>query len=169
MIFVFPTYTEAKLFITLSPLSQVEICGVGLVACAAVVSKIAHENSGEVIVLAGIAGTYLESRVAIGEVVEVVEEHTQELPEKYQVCYKNPQYFSHLRAVKSNSVNSPVHFSELNIENMEGAAMFAICRKLGVRCAEIRAISNRVGDDFSEWSTHEAIEALTAELLKIVK
>jgi nucleoside phosphorylase len=47
---------------------------------------------------------------------------------------------------------------------MEGAAFFAVCRAAGVCCAEIRAVSNRVGDDFSLWRIDEALAALTAAL-----
>jgi adenosylhomocysteine nucleosidase/futalosine hydrolase len=56
-----------------------------------------------------------------------------------------------------------------DIENMEGAALFAAAESLGLRVAEIRAISNRVGEPFAEWRVEEALEALAEVLSNIEK
>ncbi len=70
-----------------------------------------------------------------------------------------------LRGVASNTVHGRgCEAGEASIENMEGAAFFAVCRAAGVCCAEIRTVSNRVGDDFSLWRIDEALAALTAAL-----
>jgi nucleoside phosphorylase len=53
------------------------------------------------------------------------------------------------------------------IENMEGAALFAMAEAVGFRAVEIRAISNRVGESFDEWHIDDAIAALAAELKRI--
>jgi adenosylhomocysteine nucleosidase/futalosine hydrolase len=52
---------------------------------------------------------------------------------------------------------------------MEGAALFAAAESLGLRVAEIRAISNRVGEPFAEWGVEEALEALAEVLSNIEK
>lgn len=53
------------------------------------------------------------------------------------------------------------------VENMEGAAFFAVCEALGVACCQIRAISNYVGEPFEKWAVDEAVENLTAKLTQI--
>ncbi len=172
MIFIFPTELEAQRFRVLSPESRIEISGVGLAACGAMVAKLAMENPCEVLILAGIAGSYDLDQVSLCEVVEVVEEAIEELPEKFSARYENDALFEGLKAVRSNSVNGTLcglgHRSKMSqIENMEGASLFATCSALGVRCSQIRAISNRVGDPFERWSVDEALEALTTKLIEI--
>ena len=53
------------------------------------------------------------------------------------------------------------------IENMEGAAFFAVCEALGVACCQIRAVSNYVGEPFGRWAVEQAVENLTATLTQI--
>ncbi len=53
------------------------------------------------------------------------------------------------------------------IENMEGAAFFAVCEALGVACCQIRAVSNYVGEPFGRWAVEEAVENLTGKLTQI--
>lgn len=53
------------------------------------------------------------------------------------------------------------------VENMEGAAFFAVCEALGVACCEVRAVSNYVGEPFGEWAVGEAVENLTEKLTQI--
>ena len=165
MIFIFPTYEEAEPFVALCPTARVEVSGVGMAACGAVAARIIRENPDEMFILAGIAGTYDTRHARVCEVVEVTEERIGELPVAYQLNYKNKPKFPTLRGVTSNTVSIPAQFSSMAIENMEGAAFFAVCRELGVRCAQIRAISNRVGEPYSTWWVAEALEAL-AEVLK---
>ena len=48
------------------------------------------------------------------------------------------------------------------IESMEGAAVFYVCKMEDIPVIQIRAISNYVGvRDRHSWKTEEAIEALT--------
>jgi uridine phosphorylase len=54
-----------------------------------------------------------------------------------------------------------------DIENMEGASLFAMSEAIGFRAVEVRAISNRVGDSFDKWAVDEAVTALANELKKI--
>ena len=46
------------------------------------------------------------------------------------------------------------------IEQMEGAAVAAVCEAFSVEYLHLRAISNRVSDERKAWRTAEAIEAL---------
>ena len=50
---------------------------------------------------------------------------------------------------------------------MEGAALFALAQAEGVRCGEIRAISNHVGEERSEWNIDLALENLTNTILDL--
>ena len=167
-IYLFPTEAEAEVFCRLSPDSKVVISGVGMAATAATVLRLMGEGvvrSDDRIILAGVAGTYGD--IALCEVVEVVEERCSELPERFQQSYRVAPTTS-LRRVVSNTVHgkySPILGA--SIENMEGAALFALAEVMGFRAVEIRAISNRVGESFDMWRLDEALEALANELKKI--
>ncbi|MBQ3026966.1 MAG: hypothetical protein IJD27_05505, partial [Alistipes sp.] len=53
------------------------------------------------------------------------------------------------------------------VENMEGAALFALAEAEGVRCGEIRAISNYVDEERNEWNIDLALERLTKTILNL--
>lgn len=53
------------------------------------------------------------------------------------------------------------------VENMEGAAFFAVCEALGVACCQVRAVSNYVGEPFDGWAVEQAIGNLTEKLTQI--
>lgn len=167
-LYLFPTELEAKPFRTLCPDAEVVISGVGMVATAATLLRLMGEGvirSNNRVILAGVAGTYGD--VEVGRVVEVVEERCSELPERFQRSYRVEPSTS-LRRVVSNTVHgkySPILGA--SIENMEGAALFAIAEVMGFRAVEIRAISNCVGENFDMWRLDEALEALANELKKI--
>ena len=103
--------------------------------------------------------------MAVGEVVEVVSEECVELPQRFRSPYKQSQPYTSLRRVRSNTVHTMQSSSRgADIENMEGAALFAMAEVLGYRAVEVRAISNRVGDSFDKWAVDEAVTALAIEL-----
>lgn len=165
-IFLFPTELEARIFCELCPEVEVVISGVGMAAMAASLARISSEQSlaGRVVILAGIAGCY-EHRCDIGEVVEVKSEVVSELPERFRKEYR-VEPFTNLRGVASNTVSRcNAESCGADIENMEGAALFAIAEALGFRAVEIRAVSNVVGDDFAKWN----IELATHNLAKVLK
>lgn len=54
------------------------------------------------------------------------------------------------------------------IENMEGAAFFAVCAALGVRSAQVRGISNLVGEARSQWCIGAAAEAAARALIDVL-
>lgn len=167
-IFLFPTELEAAPFRELRPAARVVISGVGLVATAATLAALSREGSlqSSRVVLAGTAGTY-DERVAVGEVVEVVEECCSELPTHFRQSYAvRPS--TGLRAVRSCSVHRTGGDSlGAEIENMEGAALFAMAEVLDFEACEVRAISNRVGEPFGSWRVDEAIAALARTLITI--
>jgi nucleoside phosphorylase len=59
------------------------------------------------------------------------------------------------------------HGDGAEVENMEGAALFAVAEALGLKVMQIRAISNHVGDSFAEWVVDDALEALAIKLLEL--
>ena len=159
-IFLFPTELEARAFCGVCPDAEVVISGVGMAETAATIARISASKS-----LAGIAGCY-EHRCAVGEVVEVVSEVVSELPERFRQSYR-VEPLTHLRGVASNTVSRCNAAScGADIENMEGAALFAMAPIMGFRAVEIRAVSNVVGDDFSKWNIALATENLAKTLKK---
>ena len=165
-IFLFPTELEARTFCELCPEVEVVISGVGMAAMAASLARISSAQSlaGRVVILAGIAGCY-EHRCDIGEVVEVKSEVVSELPERFRKEYR-VEPFTNLRGVASNTVSRCNDAScSADVENMEGAALFAMAPMMGFRAVEIRAVSNVVGDDFSKWNIVLATENLAKTLM----
>ena len=109
------------------------------------------------------------SNVAVGEVVAVTEERVAGLPERYADLYRPTLLPKGLRTAVSNSVvQCGAEAAGAQIENMEGAAFFAVAAALGIPAAEVRAVSNRVGESFAAWRVEEACEALARELERIV-
>ena len=52
---------------------------------------------------------------------------------------------------------------DVDVESMEGAACFSICRAFGMPCFEIRAVSNIATDrDKSTWRIPDALRALSS-------
>ena len=170
MVYIFPTELEAKAFRALCPNAEIVISGVGMVATSAAIASLdrrKHLLPSDVVVLAGIAGAYGDS-VAVGEVVEVVSEECVELPERFRRAYVQSQPYTSLRGVRANTVHTMQRVSHgAEIENMEGAALFALAEVTGFRAVEVRAISNRVGESFDKWSVDEAVEALARELKRL--
>lgn len=166
MIYLFPTELEAKCFRALCPDAKVVISGVGMAATSAAIATLGC-RAEDVVVLAGIAGTYGDS-LAVGSVVEVVSEQCVELPERFRRTYRQTEPYTSLRGVKSNTVHTMQSESHgADIENMEGAALFAMAEAMGFRAVEVRAISNRVGEPFEKWAVDEAVTALAKELKKL--
>ncbi len=170
IVFLFPTEMEAKLFRTMCPDAEVVICGVGMAAAAATMAQlVAAGGAVDCVLLAGIAGSYDLNDVAMNEVVEVSVEQIEELPDRFRERYVVEPQFG-MRTVSSNSVNrSNFRGATAQIENMEGAAVAAICERMKINFSEVRAISNLVGDGIEKWSVESAIETLTQRLLMIYR
>ena len=158
---LFPTAGEAEAFRRRCPGVAYRITGVGPAAAAAATARAIVDERPDLLLLAGIAGVYPASEVAVGEVVAVAEERVEGLPERFAV--------PGLRTAVSNSVaRSGAAPAGAEVENMEGAAFFAVAAALGVPAAEVRAVSNRVGEPFGVWRVADACEALARELALLV-
>ena len=154
---LFPTAGEAEAFRRRCPGVAYRITGVGPAAAAAATAR------------AIVAGVYPASEVAVGEVVAVAEERVEGLPERYADVYRPTFAVPGLRTAVSNSVaRSGAAPAGAEVENMEGAAFFAVAAALGVPAAEVRAVSNRVGEPFGVWRVADACEALARELALLV-
>ena len=168
---LFPTAGEAEAFRRRCPGVAYRITGVGPAAAAAATARAIVDERPDLLLLAGIAG------VAIGwigeqtgrEVVAVAEERVEGLPERYADAYRPTFAVPGLRTAVSNSVaRSGAAPAGAEVENMEGAAFFAVAAALGVPAAEVRAVSNRVGEPFGVWRVADACEALARELALLV-
>lgn len=166
---LFPTAGEAEAFRRRCPDVACRIAGVGPAAAAAATAWAIVDDRPDLLLLAGIAGVYPASDIAVGEVVAVAEERVEGLPPKYADTYRPTFAVSGLRTAVSNSVvRSGATPAGAEVENMEGAAFFAVAAALGVPAAEVRAVSNRVGEPFGVWRMTEACEALALALARIV-
>ena len=160
---LFPTAGEAEAFRRRCPGVAYRITGVGPAAAAAATARAIVDERPDLLLLAGIAGVYPASEVAVGEVVAVAEERVEGLPERYADVYRPTFAVPGLRTAVSNSVaRSGAAPAGAEVENMEGAAFFAVAAALGVPAAEGRAVSNRV------WRIADACEALARELALLV-
>ena len=170
VLYLFPTEFEAAPFRVLRPQAEVRIVGVGMSQAAATLSRIISEEQPERVVLCGIAGA-CDERLKVGGAVEVVTDCEMGLPKAYAESYK-PCRCTELPEVEAFTVSRcgaslecGARESEVPaIEQMEGAAVGAMCRAWGVEYSHLRTISNRVGDARPLWRADEAVEHL-AEVL----
>lgn len=173
-LYLFPTEFEAAPFKALAPLAEVRIVGVGMAQTAAALSRVLATEHPQRVVLCGIAGA-CDERLEVEQVVEVVEDIEMGLPERYNITY-TPQRYSSLPAVRAYTVSrcgATLEWSKgargeeeslPTIEQMEGAAVGALCREWGVEYSHLRAISNRVGDSREQWRAVEAAQGLARML-----
>ena len=166
MIFLFPTELEAARLRERCPDLDIRICGIGAVETATEVARILRTEH-KPLLLCGIAGAY-DHTLQKGDVVAVMEERFAYLSTGYNRSYLASLVVDDLPMVRSNTVS---HCSQeangAEIENMEGAALFALAEAEGVRCGEIRAISNYVGEERDEWEIELALENLTNTILDL--
>jgi futalosine hydrolase len=147
------------------------ITGVGMVATAFALGKHLSTNKYDLAVNLGIAGSFDRS-IALGEVVEVTEDHLSELGAEDddtflpietlgfgEGIFKTDTRLSayadiNIKQVTAITVNT-VHGHEPSIkkltnrmrpqlESMEGAAFFYACKQAGIPYLQIRAVSNYV-------------------------
>ena len=101
---LFPTAGEAEPFRRRCPGVAYRITGVGPAAAAAATARAVVDERPDLLLLAGIAGVYPASEVAVGEVVAVAEERVGGLPERYADVYRPTFAVPGLRTAVSNSV-----------------------------------------------------------------
>lgn len=181
-----PTEQEAASLADLPAHVQVVVSGVGMVRTATAVVREAALSPGAVFILAGIAGAYPDSGLRPGDCVVVGHERVADqgafrggrFQPLYTACYDSPLAGGgrSLPVVVSNSVDvggadfvlADSAAGGAHIENMEGAAFFAVCRELGVPFIEVRAVSNITTDSRQMWRIGEAVDALAAAVKKII-
>jgi futalosine hydrolase len=145
------------------------ITGVGMAATAYALGKNLAINQYDIAINLGIAGSFGRN-IALGEVVEVVEDRFSELGAEddeafltidqlgfgesaFRSSYELPESLG-IKKVSAITVNT-VHGNEASIqklasrinpqlESMEGAAFFHACKQAGIPCMQIRAVSNYI-------------------------
>ena len=156
---IFATEAEAAPIRALRPDLDICICGVGLVESGAAMARIITEQRPDAVLLCGIAGAY-DASLAVGDVVSVVTEQTATLPAIYRKSYSATLQLP-LPEVVSNSVMTVgAEPCGAQVENMEGAAIFAICAAHNIPCGQIRAISNYTTDSREQWNIPLALKSL---------
>jgi futalosine hydrolase len=148
------------------------ITGVGMVATAFALGKhLATNHQYDLAINFGIAGSFDRS-IALGEVVEVVEDKLSELGAEDDEAFLpietlgfgesvfntdtrlwsyTDQQLKQVTAITVNTVHGHEHSIQKltgriqpQLESMEGAAFFYACKQAGVPCLQIRAVSNYV-------------------------
>ena len=163
---IFATEGEAVQIRALRADLDIAICGVGAVETALSVAKIIESKRPEAVVLCGIAGAY-DKTLKVGDVVSVVTENTASLPAIYRKSYSATLELPLPEAASNTVMAVGAEAAGAEVENMEGAALFALCNHYGVKCAQIRAISNYTDDCRSAWDIPTALEALTATINRL--
>ena len=167
MILLLPTELEAAPFRAICPDVEVVVCGVGMAQTAACVARLLADGHRSFL-LAGIAGAY-DQTLAKGEVVAVAEERVAGLPMQFDRTYRATILPEGLQVVRSNTVSAcGADAQGAEVENMEGAALFALCEEFGAECCEVRAISNRVGEPREEWDVPTALKNLAHAVRQII-
>ena len=181
--------TSDEIIKELFPNAEILISGVGMVNTTYGLTKDLSVNSYDLVINMGVAGCF-NPTVKIGDVVEVVEDCFSEIGFENGVKFEEFSDFeitntfkvegkTNLQKVKGITVNT-VHgnedsiariISRLNpdVESMEGAAIFKVCKEFAVPCMQIRAISNKVEKRNREnWNMSLAIQNLNTTVQQII-
>jgi futalosine hydrolase len=171
------------------------ITGVGMVATTYNLTKVLRTASFPYIINVGIAGS-LDKNLALGALVEVTKDHFSELgaEDKDQFLAIEDLGFGqsvwHGRALAGLETGLPqvegitvntVHghepsiarvlarYPQVQVESMEGAAIFYVCAAEEVPCFQVRAISNYVEErDRNRWNIPVAVQNLNNWLMKFL-
>ena len=172
-LYLFPTREEAAELLTrradLKP--QVGFVGVGMAEAGANAAALIARYRPQRVVLCGIAGSCDRGLIKVGDVVQVVRDKVAGLPEKYSLYYTSPNiegvdyYVNSVTVSRTGEALQDEWVKEnlqLFVEQMEGAAVAAACRAMGVEeYYHLRAISNYVGEERDKWEIELALEQLT--------
>jgi uncharacterized membrane protein YbaN (DUF454 family)/nucleoside phosphorylase len=196
---IIPTREEAKYFEDTLPVAQTVvgnpratlhtginlfITGIGMANTAAATAAILSAGKPDVIILAGIAGAYPRSGLRIGDCVAVGCESIADMgaeredgfepfeSQEYSSVYACEQKSLTITAASTVNTACSVYGSrggDSQLENMEGAAFYAVCGAMGAhRFIEIRAISNITSDTRDAWEIDTAAKALAEGVKKII-
>ena len=165
------------------------ITGVGMMNTAIRLTKELMKNKYDLVINMGVAGSFSDE-IKMGDVVEVVEDYFSEIGfengvgfERFSDLLVKENYSvegkTNLQKVKGITVNT-VHGNEHSIaeivsrlnpdvESMEGAAVFKVCKEFVIPCVQIRAISNKVEKrNKANWDMPLAIQNLNATVIQII-
>lgn len=187
---LFPTKTEAKYFG--HPAVTTAFCGIGLSNTAYHTLKTIQAHQPDILILAGIAGTYSHSDLSIGQTVLVRSEceadlgfftpdgfvHLSKLPLEMEFERRHTLYCPDIPAncplpqAASYSMNAAlapfVRPYTVDIENMEGAAFFQVCLQEKQRFYEIRTVSNEVKLGHDDWDMDGSVRQLAHDLHRFI-
>ncbi len=137
------------------------------------------EQSYDLAVNLGIAGAYKEKKY-LGQLCRILEEEFDDIEPKFNmgpiktvalddeledILSRYPQ----LDSLTVSLAHKPVRDGK-EVENMEGAAFFYVCREMCQPYVELRAISNMVGDkDKRNWKIDECLEVLRKASEELIK
>jgi len=178
---------------------DVAVCGVGLVNSAAGISRFLAANSYKRVYLLGVCGAYLNRELCVGDVIrvdsEVVGDMGAQNNDGHFIPWRDisnhqdilegesprllPLMLASVRSAKGVSVNCCTGTSYLSlkraalfdadVETMEGASVFAVCKAFRVPVYEFRAVSNIATDrDPSQWNIEKAMQALQQSVLSYI-
>ena len=178
-----PTAREIEPFRRRIPeTAEIVVTGIGPHRCATATVEAILCGRYDRLILSGIAGAYPGCGLSTGDVVFVESERCAGLGSwsegafapKFAETYRCPYIPENLslRSVRSNSAEAAcapyIDRNGVQIENMEGAAFFHACLRHGMPFAELRAISNIVGEPFGAWRIPQATEALADALERLL-
>lgn len=180
----------------IEPSVYASVAGVGVVDFSANLARFFSQKKYERAFLLGICGAYPNSELQVGDVVRVGTEVVADMgaqsreghfiPWKTMVSeetiYKGasprdlPLRLAAIPEVAGGTVNCCTGTQylgnrrestfQIQVENMEGAAFFAVCKAFGVSGYQFRAISNMASDrDESSWDIPRALTALKQSVL----
>ena len=161
----------------------VVVAGVGMAETAEAVRRVLAELSPSMIILAGIAGRYSGSTLKVGDATLVERERVADLgavrEDGFEPLFRKDYIcpfaagFDDFPKATANTVNAAgIYFAgetAADLENMEGAAFFAMCLGAGVPFLELRCISNTVGDAPAEWNIPLATANLAGALKRLLR
>ena len=169
--------------------SEILISGVGMVNTTYALTKQLSENFYDLVINMGVAGCF-SSAIKIGDVVEVIGDTFSEIGFENGMEFEQFSDFeitstfkvegkTNLQQVKGITVNT-IH-GDVNsiikitkrlapdVESMEGAAVFKVCKEFSVPCVQIRSISNKVEKRNKEnWNLPLAIKNLNTTVVQII-
>ncbi|WP_173366611.1 futalosine hydrolase [uncultured Fibrobacter sp.] len=175
---------------------ELAVCGVGLLDFSVNLAQFLSQGKYDRVVLVGVCGAYPGRGIGVGEVVRVDSEIVGDIGVQTReghfvpwgdvsgatVSYRgdSPRFLTlplaTVRSVSGVTVNCCTGTAYLasrrsalfdaDVETMEGAACFAVCKRFGVSGYQFRAVSNIATDrDTSAWRIPEALKALKEQVL----
>ena len=180
----------------IEPSVDAGIAGIGAVDFSANLARFFSQKKYERAFLLGICGAYPNSGLQLGDVVrvdtEVIADMGAQSREGHfipwgtlvskEICYKGasprdlPLCLAAVPGAAGGTVNCCTGTQylgnrrestfQIQVESMEGAAFFAVCKAFGVSGYQFRAVSNMATDrDESSWNIPKALAALKTQVL----